>query len=54
MTLVASCSAQQSEIHATFFMKQRQGITFGAATSYVPLEKLCEGSSATVYKGISR
>uniref|UniRef100_A0A8B9DEG1 mitogen-activated protein kinase n=1 Tax=Anser cygnoides TaxID=8845 RepID=A0A8B9DEG1_ANSCY len=28
-------------------------ITFGAATSYVPLEKLCEGSSATVYKGIS-
>uniref|UniRef100_A0A8C2TZD0 Cyclin dependent kinase 15 n=1 Tax=Coturnix japonica TaxID=93934 RepID=A0A8C2TZD0_COTJA len=37
-----------------FFMKQRQGIPFGAATSYVHLEKLCEGSSATVYKGISR
>ncbi|KAM9189646.1 LOW QUALITY PROTEIN: cyclin-dependent kinase 15 [Mergus octosetaceus] len=36
------------------FKWQRQGITFGAATSYVHLEKLCEGSSATVYKGISR
>ncbi|XP_009682535.2 cyclin-dependent kinase 15 isoform X4 [Struthio camelus] len=34
--------------------KQRQGIPFGAATSYVHLEKLREGSSATVYKGISR
>uniref|UniRef100_A0A8C8BN23 mitogen-activated protein kinase n=1 Tax=Otus sunia TaxID=257818 RepID=A0A8C8BN23_9STRI len=33
---------------------QRQGILFGAATSYVHLEKLCEGSCATVYKGISR
>uniref|UniRef100_A0A8B9NUQ4 Cyclin dependent kinase 15 n=1 Tax=Apteryx owenii TaxID=8824 RepID=A0A8B9NUQ4_APTOW len=33
---------------------QRQGIPFGAATSYVYLEKLCEGSCATVYKGISR
>ncbi|XP_072730527.1 cyclin-dependent kinase 15 [Ciconia boyciana] len=33
---------------------QRQGIPFGAATSYVHLEKLCEGSCATVYKGISR
>uniref|UniRef100_U3INA5 mitogen-activated protein kinase n=1 Tax=Anas platyrhynchos platyrhynchos TaxID=8840 RepID=U3INA5_ANAPP len=51
---LASCSAQQSEIRATFFMKQRQGITFGAATSYVHLEELCEGSSATVCKGISR
>uniref|UniRef100_A0A663LY50 Cyclin dependent kinase 15 n=1 Tax=Athene cunicularia TaxID=194338 RepID=A0A663LY50_ATHCN len=29
-------------------------ILFGAATSYVHLEKLCEGSCATVYKGISR
>ncbi|NXS85897.1 CDK15 kinase, partial [Erpornis zantholeuca] len=36
------------------FMKQRQAIPFGAATSYVHLEKLCEGSCATVYKGISR
>ncbi|NXD36877.1 CDK15 kinase, partial [Copsychus sechellarum] len=34
--------------------RQRQGIPFGAATSYVHLEKLCEGSCATVYKGISR
>uniref|UniRef100_A0A8D2NK30 Cyclin dependent kinase 15 n=1 Tax=Zosterops lateralis melanops TaxID=1220523 RepID=A0A8D2NK30_ZOSLA len=34
--------------------KWRQGIPFGAATSYVHLEKLCEGSCATVYKGISR
>ncbi|KAJ7408081.1 hypothetical protein WISP_123276 [Willisornis vidua] len=40
--------------HTNFFMKQRQGIVFGAATSYVHLEKLCEGSCATVYKGISR
>uniref|UniRef100_H0ZIR7 Cyclin dependent kinase 15 n=1 Tax=Taeniopygia guttata TaxID=59729 RepID=H0ZIR7_TAEGU len=32
----------------------RQDIPFGAATSYVHLEKLCEGSCATVYKGISR
>ncbi|NXS45360.1 CDK15 kinase, partial [Balaeniceps rex] len=37
-----------------FFMKQRQGIPFGAATSYVHLEKLCEGSCTTMYKGISR
>ncbi|OXB76847.1 UNVERIFIED_CONTAM: hypothetical protein H355_002540 [Colinus virginianus] len=44
----------QSKIHTTFFMKQRQGIPFGATTSYVQLEKLREGSSATVYKGISR
>ncbi|NXH78886.1 CDK15 kinase, partial [Hydrobates tethys] len=36
------------------FKWQRQGILFGAATSYVHLEKLCEGSCATVYKGISR
>ncbi|NXU61122.1 CDK15 kinase, partial [Horornis vulcanius] len=36
------------------FKWQRQGIPFGAATSYVHLEKLCEGSCATVYKGISR
>uniref|UniRef100_A0A8C9U1R2 mitogen-activated protein kinase n=1 Tax=Serinus canaria TaxID=9135 RepID=A0A8C9U1R2_SERCA len=32
----------------------RCSILFGAATSYVHLEKLCEGSCATVYKGISR
>uniref|UniRef100_A0A8C3GQ02 Cyclin dependent kinase 15 n=1 Tax=Cairina moschata TaxID=8855 RepID=A0A8C3GQ02_CAIMO len=51
---VAATSLTQSEIRATFFMKQSQGITFGAATSYVHLEELCEGSSATVYKGISR
>ncbi|NXU08619.1 CDK15 kinase, partial [Pardalotus punctatus] len=36
------------------FMKQQQGILFGAATSYVHLDMLCEGSCATVYKGISR
>uniref|UniRef100_A0A8C0I9F6 Cyclin dependent kinase 15 n=1 Tax=Bubo bubo TaxID=30461 RepID=A0A8C0I9F6_BUBBB len=52
--LVASCSTQRSKTHTNFFMKQRQGILFGAATSYVHLEKLCEGSCATVYKGISR
>ncbi|XP_040417385.1 LOW QUALITY PROTEIN: cyclin-dependent kinase 15 [Cygnus olor] len=44
----------QEENVAARFKWQRQGITFGAATSYVPLEKLREGSSATVYKGISR
>ncbi|KAM6129313.1 LOW QUALITY PROTEIN: cyclin-dependent kinase 15 [Pterocles gutturalis] len=44
----------QSKTHTNFFMKQRQGIPFGAATSYVHLEKLCEGSYATVYKDISR
>ncbi|KAM6131666.1 LOW QUALITY PROTEIN: cyclin-dependent kinase 15 [Phoenicopterus ruber ruber] len=36
------------------FKWQRQGIPFGAATSYVHQEKLSEGSCATVYKGISR
>ncbi|KAM9286946.1 LOW QUALITY PROTEIN: cyclin-dependent kinase 15 [Morus bassanus] len=36
------------------FKWQRQGIPFGAATSYVLSEKLCEGSCATVYRGISR
>ncbi|OWK58433.1 Cyclin-dependent kinase 15 [Lonchura striata] len=41
-------------LNTNFFMKQRQDIPFGAATSYVHLEKLCEGSCATVYKGISR
>ncbi|PKU48299.1 cyclin-dependent kinase 15 [Limosa lapponica baueri] len=50
----ASCSTQQSKIHTNSFMKQRQGIPFGTTTSYVHLEKLCEGSCATVYKGISR
>ncbi|NXK02826.1 CDK15 kinase, partial [Herpetotheres cachinnans] len=34
------------------FKWQRQGILFGTATSYIHLEKLCEG--ATAYKGISR
>ncbi|NXE77448.1 CDK15 kinase, partial [Cochlearius cochlearius] len=33
------------------FRRQRKGIPSGAATSYVHLEKLCEGSCATVYKG---
>ncbi|XP_015723604.2 cyclin-dependent kinase 15 [Coturnix japonica] len=44
---------QRQDVVQTFKW-QRQGIPFGAATSYVHLEKLCEGSSATVYKGISR
>ncbi|KAM6080394.1 LOW QUALITY PROTEIN: cyclin-dependent kinase 15 [Theristicus caerulescens] len=42
---------QEQDVVETF--KRRQGIPFGAATSYVHLEKLCEGSCATVYKGIS-
>ncbi|XP_014432800.2 cyclin-dependent kinase 15 isoform X1 [Pelodiscus sinensis] len=32
----------------------RQGLPFGTASSYLYLEKLCEGSYSTVYKGISR
>uniref|UniRef100_W5MVZ8 Cyclin-dependent kinase 15 n=1 Tax=Lepisosteus oculatus TaxID=7918 RepID=W5MVZ8_LEPOC len=32
----------------------RTGLKFGTATSYLNLEKLGEGSYATVYKGISR
>uniref|UniRef100_A0A8C9G5Q8 Cyclin dependent kinase 15 n=1 Tax=Pavo cristatus TaxID=9049 RepID=A0A8C9G5Q8_PAVCR len=45
-------SFQEQDVVESF--KWRQGIPFGAATSYIHLEKLCEGSSATVYKGISR
>ncbi|XP_054978756.1 cyclin-dependent kinase 15 isoform X2 [Sorex araneus] len=33
---------------------QRKNLPFGAASSYLNLEKLGEGSYATVYKGISR
>ncbi|OCT63847.1 cyclin-dependent kinase 15 isoform X2 [Xenopus laevis] len=33
---------------------QRKGLPFGNASSYLNLEKLGEGSYATVYKGISR
>ncbi|XP_032134531.1 cyclin-dependent kinase 15 isoform X1 [Sapajus apella] len=33
---------------------QRKSLPFGAASSYLNLEKLGEGSYATVYKGISR
>ncbi|TFK13548.1 Cyclin-dependent kinase 15 [Platysternon megacephalum] len=36
------------------FQWQRQGLPFGTASSYLNLEKLCEGSYSTVYKGISR
>ncbi|XP_062434978.1 cyclin-dependent kinase 15 [Rhea pennata] len=41
-------------VEAAPAIEQRQGILYGTATSYVYLEKLCEGSYATVYKGISR
>lgn len=34
--------------------QQRKSLPFGAASSYLNLEKLGEGSYATVYKGISR
>lgn len=37
-----------------FILKQRKSLPFGAASSYLNLEKLGEGSYATVYKGISR
>ncbi|XP_010021179.1 PREDICTED: cyclin-dependent kinase 15 [Nestor notabilis] len=43
---------QEQDVVESF--KWRPGMPFGAATSYVHLEKLCEGSCATVYKGISR
>lgn len=33
---------------------QRPGLEFGAAQSYLSLEKLGEGAFASVYKGISR
>nr|XP_040150646.1 cyclin-dependent kinase 15 isoform X3 [Ictidomys tridecemlineatus] len=36
------------------FQWQRNSLPFGAASSYLNLEKLGEGSYATVYKGISR
>ncbi|XP_069082152.1 cyclin-dependent kinase 15 isoform X1 [Pleurodeles waltl] len=36
------------------FQWQRKGLPFGTASSYLNLEKLGEGSYATVYKGISR
>uniref|UniRef100_A0A674J140 mitogen-activated protein kinase n=1 Tax=Terrapene triunguis TaxID=2587831 RepID=A0A674J140_9SAUR len=41
----------------TDFVKRfqwRQSLLFGTASSYLNLEKLCEGSYSTVYKGISR
>ncbi|XP_069790468.1 cyclin-dependent kinase 15 isoform X4 [Narcine bancroftii] len=34
--------------------KERSGLQFGTASSYLNLEKLGEGSYSTVYKGISR
>uniref|UniRef100_A0A8B9GN18 Cyclin dependent kinase 15 n=1 Tax=Amazona collaria TaxID=241587 RepID=A0A8B9GN18_9PSIT len=43
---------QEQDVVESF--KWRPGMPFGAATSDVHLEKLCEGSRATVYKGISR
>ncbi|KAM4669546.1 LOW QUALITY PROTEIN: cyclin-dependent kinase 15 [Amazona ochrocephala] len=43
---------QEQDVVESF--KWRPGMPFGAATSNVHLEKLCEGSCATVYKGISR
>lgn len=35
-------------------LRQKTGLQFGTATSYLNLEKLGEGAYATVYKGISR
>ncbi|KAF6113115.1 cyclin dependent kinase 15 [Phyllostomus discolor] len=35
-------------------LQWRKSLPFGAASSYLNLEKLGEGSYATVYKGISR
>lgn len=36
------------------FCVQKAGLEFGAAHSYLSLEKLGEGAFASVYKGISR
>lgn len=52
LSLISSCLA--GEITACAFHSQKTGLQFGNATSYLNLEKLGEGTYATVYKGISR
>ncbi|XP_074196291.1 cyclin-dependent kinase 15 isoform X5 [Rhinolophus sinicus] len=44
----------QEEDLSQGFQWQKKNLPFGAASSYLNLEKLGEGSYATVYKGISR
>ncbi|XP_073074437.1 cyclin-dependent kinase 15 isoform X5 [Manis javanica] len=48
-----SDSFQEEDLRQSF-QWQRKSLPFGAASSYLNLEKLGEGSYATVYKGISR
>ncbi|XP_051705248.2 cyclin-dependent kinase 15 isoform X1 [Oryctolagus cuniculus] len=48
-----SDSFQEEDLRQAF-QWQRKSLPFGAASSYLNLEKLGEGSYATVYKGISR
>ncbi|XP_044237207.1 cyclin-dependent kinase 15 isoform X3 [Ursus arctos] len=48
-----SDSFQEEDVRQGF-QWQRKSLPFGAASSYLNLEKLGEGSYATVYKGISR
>ncbi|KAJ8778854.1 hypothetical protein J1605_013088 [Eschrichtius robustus] len=47
-----SDSFQEEDLSQGF--QWRESLPFGAASSYLNLEKLGEGSYATVYKGISR
>ncbi|XP_008584507.1 PREDICTED: cyclin-dependent kinase 15 isoform X2 [Galeopterus variegatus] len=47
-----SDSFQEEDLRPDF--QWRKSLPFGAASSYLNLEKLGEGSYATVYKGISR
>ncbi|XP_011902936.1 PREDICTED: cyclin-dependent kinase 15 isoform X5 [Cercocebus atys] len=47
-----SDSFQEEDLRQSF--QWRKSLPFGAASSYLNLEKLGEGSYATVYKGISR
>uniref|UniRef100_A0A8C5XQ31 cyclin-dependent kinase n=1 Tax=Microcebus murinus TaxID=30608 RepID=A0A8C5XQ31_MICMU len=47
-----SDSFQEEDLRQSF--QWRKNLPFGAASSYLNLEKLGEGSYATVYKGISR
>uniref|UniRef100_A0A8C6JLD2 Uncharacterized protein n=1 Tax=Melopsittacus undulatus TaxID=13146 RepID=A0A8C6JLD2_MELUD len=44
---------QEQDVVESFKWWCRPGMPFGAATSYVRLEKLCGGSCATVYKRIT-
>uniref|UniRef100_A0AAY4DA89 cyclin-dependent kinase n=1 Tax=Denticeps clupeoides TaxID=299321 RepID=A0AAY4DA89_9TELE len=50
--LILSIHSKHNKTFVT--VSQKTGLQFGTATSYLNLEKLGEGTYATVYKGISR